>query len=64
MVLAVLATRAALESTTELRAVFRLALEVLAGAVAYVFAALLVARSVSRELYSKLRVALRPQTSS
>jgi lipopolysaccharide exporter len=64
MVLAVLATRAALDSTTELRAAFRLALEVLAGAVAYVFAALLVARSVSRELYSKLRVALRPQTSS
>jgi lipopolysaccharide exporter len=62
MVVAVLATRAVLPSA--LPAALRLTFEVLSGAVAYVLAVLLLARSVSRELYTKLRVALRPQASS
>lgn len=62
MVVAVLAARAVLPNA--LPAALRLTLEVLSGAVAYVLAALLLARSVSRELYAKLRVALRPQASS
>jgi PST family polysaccharide transporter len=64
MALAVLATRAALSSAAELPAALRLAVEVLSGALAYVAAALLLARSASRELYAKLRVALRPRASS
>ncbi len=64
MVLAVLATRAALASAAQLPPALRLAIEVLSGALAYVAAALLLARSASRELYAKLRVALQPRASS
>lgn len=63
MALAVVATRSALASGPELPAALRLAIEVVSGAIAYVLAALLVARSISRELYAKLRMALRPRAS-
>jgi hypothetical protein len=61
MGLAVLATRAALGHGPALPAALRLAIEVLAGGVSYVVAVLLVARDVSQELYTKLRLALRPR---
>lgn len=63
MALAVLAVRALLRGAA-LPAALQLAIEVLSGAVAYVLAALVFARRVSRELVAKLRVALgRPQAS-
>jgi lipopolysaccharide exporter len=61
MALAVLATRAALVHGPELPAALRLAIEVVAGALSYVVAVLVVARDVSQELVTKLRIALRPR---
>lgn len=61
MAAAVLLTRQALMSLPPLKPVLQLTIEVAIGGVAYLLAALVLARRVSQELMAKLRVALRPQ---
>jgi lipopolysaccharide exporter len=60
---AVLVVRSALSGAALAPAV-QLVIEVLTGVASYLLAALLVAKRVTRELLSKMRVALRPQTAS
>ena len=60
----VLLIRSGLTHWQPLRPILRLGLEVSAGGVAYVAAALLLARRVTQELLSKLQVALGPHATS
>ncbi len=64
MAAAVLLAQRALGNAQPLRPVIRLGIEVSVGGVAYLAAAALLARRVTQELLSKLRVALRPQAAS
>ena len=62
MAAAVLLVRGGLLSGAQpLRPAFRLAIEVLTGAIAYVLCALLLARRASQELLDKVRVGLKPR---